>query len=140
MTVGNDVKAEQLGMPYGTATQRLRKIIIFNLVKETGKDICFKCSKRISKIEELSIEHKQPWLHVTPDLFWDYKNIAFSHLRCNKPDRPSGGKGLRIKAPNRTAWCNRHKQFLPISQFSKNKWHWSGVHTLCKQCQHYNRA
>ncbi len=136
----NEVKAAQLGMPFGTATQRLRKIIIFSLVQETGKDICFKCSSKIERVEDLSIEHKQPWLYISTDLFWDISNIAFSHIWCNRPDRPNnGGKKRRIIAPSGMAWCNRHKTFLPIEQFSGNKAHWTGRHTLCKECQHYNR-
>ena len=32
------------------------------------------------KIEDLSIEHKKPWLDEDPRLFWDMGNIAFSHI------------------------------------------------------------
>ena len=138
----NEVKAAQLGMPYGTAIQRLRKKIIFQLVQETGRDSCFKCNLKIISIDELSIEHKQPWLYISTELFWDLDNIAFSHVACNRPDRPNHGRGIprnKITPPEGTAWCNRHKEFLPKHQFSSNKSHWTGVHTLCKVCQHYNR-
>lgn len=78
-------KKEQLGMPSGTATARLRKSILFQLVKETGRNICHQCGKVIETEEELSIEHKVPWLDSKDPvgLFFDLKNIAFSHLRCN---------------------------------------------------------
>lgn len=70
-------------MPYGTACQRLRKLILFSLVKETGRDECLRCGDRILTAEELSIEHRDPWLHVDTALFWDINNISFSHRGCN---------------------------------------------------------
>lgn len=73
----------QLGMSFSTATHRLRKMVLFDLLKSSGKDKCFHCLTPIDKIEELSMEHKQPWMNKSVDLFWDVKNIAFSHLKCN---------------------------------------------------------
>lgn len=85
MTNGNSKKAEQLGMPYGTACGRLRKLILFKLLRENGKDICYRCGKRIDTPEELSIEHKIDWLDSEDPvgIFFDLDNIAFSHLSCN---------------------------------------------------------
>lgn len=85
MISGNQKKNEQLGMPYGTACARLRKSILFSLLKETGKNICFQCGKIIESEKELSIEHKINWLDSEnpKELFFDLKNIAFSHLSCN---------------------------------------------------------
>lgn len=77
----------QLGMPYGTACQRLRKYILFMLVQESGRTKCFKCAQEILSADDLSIEHKKPWLDVSSDLFWDLGNISFSHRRCNRPHR-----------------------------------------------------
>lgn len=81
----NEKKRRQLGMPNGTATARLRKSILFKLVQETGRNICFQCGKAIESEEELSIEHKVPWLDSGDPvkLFFDLNNIAFSHLSCN---------------------------------------------------------
>lgn len=79
----NKEKSKQLGMPTGTATNRLRKMILFHLLKKHNENFCFQCTKEIKTIEELSIEHKKPWLHEDVDLFWDMNNIAFSHLSCN---------------------------------------------------------
>lgn len=78
-------KNEQLGMPFGTASAKLRKSILFTLLKETNKNICFQCGKPIELESELSIEHKIPWLDSDnpKDRFFDMKNIAFSHLSCN---------------------------------------------------------
>lgn len=78
-------KAEQLGMPIGTASNRLRKSIIFHLIKEFGKNTCYQCGEVIDSEKELSIEHKVPYLD-SPDpvgLFFDMNNIGFSHLGCN---------------------------------------------------------
>jgi len=83
--MSNEIKSNQLGMPFGTASSKLRKQILFNLLKKYGENICFKCKKEILNEEELSIEHKEPWLHSKSpkELFFDINNIAFSHLMCN---------------------------------------------------------
>ena len=83
MTHGNKRKAEQLGMPYGTACGRLRKLVLFQLLQRLGEAICFQCGEPISAVGDLSMEHKKPWLDSDPALFWDLDNIAFSHVRCN---------------------------------------------------------
>jgi hypothetical protein len=88
MNKTNKRREEQLGMPYGTACNRLRKEILFHLVKKLNEDICYKCGKKIDTKEELTIEHKEPWLDVDVDLFWNLKNISFSHSKCNNTDRP----------------------------------------------------
>ena len=82
---GNEKKNEQLGMPFGTASGRLRKLILFALLKETNKNICFQCKKEILSIEELSIEHIVPWIDSEnpKELFFSMDNISFSHLSCN---------------------------------------------------------
>ena len=41
--VSNKKKSEQLGIPFGTANNRLRKSIFFQLLKEYGENICFHC-------------------------------------------------------------------------------------------------
>ena len=85
MKDSNKKKSEQLGMPNGTAAGRLRKAIMFDLIKETGRNICFQCGGTIDCVSDLSIEHKIPWLDSEDPvgLYFDLDNIAFSHLRCN---------------------------------------------------------
>ena len=81
----NKRRAELLGEPFGTASGKLRKAILFELLVETNKNICFQCEERINKIEDLSIEHRIPWMNSKNpiELFYDLGNIAFSHLKCN---------------------------------------------------------
>lgn len=81
----NQKKADQLGMPIGTATHQLRKIIMFNMMGKLNLNMCFQCGKKIESVDQLSIEHKTPWLDSSNplDLFFDLDNIAFSHLSCN---------------------------------------------------------
>jgi hypothetical protein len=82
---GNLKRKEQLGLPFGTANSRLRKMIMFRLVQELGRDKCFQCGEIITDIDHFSIEHKTPWMDSNdpPGLFFDLENIAFSHLSCN---------------------------------------------------------
>lgn len=82
---GNRRKDEVLGMAHGTACGRLRKQILFDLVKETNRNLCYRCGNPIKDCEDLTIEHKIAWLDKGAELFWDLKNIAFSHKQCNRP-------------------------------------------------------
>lgn len=83
MDNNNRKKYEQLGMPYGTACNRLRKVVLFSLLKRLNENLCFQCGNSITSAESLSLEHKIPWLDESSELFWDLENIAFSHLSCN---------------------------------------------------------
>lgn len=49
---------------------------------------CYQCGNTIDKVEELSIEHKTPWLDSdTPkELFFNLENIAF-HNGCLSPSK-----------------------------------------------------
>ena len=80
-----DKKSEQLGMPSGTAAGRLRKNILFSLLKRLNENFCYQCGGEIEFEDELSIEHKVTWLNSEDpkSLFFDLDNIAFSHLSCN---------------------------------------------------------
>ncbi len=123
----------QLGMSHGKASHRLRKLVLFDTLRRHGENICFRCGLDIESAAELSIEHKEPWLDVSPDLFWDLSNIAFSHLRCNRPNRPICEKWKK-RGPEGTAWCTRCKQFLSIEIFKKDKKRWNGLSDYCTPC------
>jgi len=134
-------KAEQLGMPYGTAMARLRKMILFHLIKRLNKDRCFRCGETIKDIDELSVDHKVPWRKNSPRLFWDMENIAFSHWQCNTEaadrKRPARGIGSahRKTGPPGTVWYCVCKQFLPADRFAKKKQNWDGYAHYCKTCR-----
>jgi len=78
-------RSKLLGMNISTAQNRLRKQLLFRLVQESGKDICHRCGLKISYEKDLSIEHKTAWMssEYPKDSFFDYYNIAYSHLSCN---------------------------------------------------------
>jgi len=111
----NQRKAAQLGMPHGTAQGRLRKMILFSLLQRLDEDICHQCGYRIATVEELSIEHKIPWLNNSVDLFWDLGNIAFSHLSCNAS---AANARRKVDPPLGKRWCWMCKQFLDTDAFS----------------------
>lgn len=58
---------------------------MFELVKQVGLDVCYRCKHDITNIEEFSIEHKENWFNSDKpkELFFSLDNIAFSHLSCN---------------------------------------------------------
>lgn len=92
---GNTKKTEQLGQSHGAAVHKLRKSIIFALLGMLNLNVCFQCNESINNIEDLSIEHKIPWLDSKDPqaLFFDLNNIAFSHLSCNcRAARPTNKK------------------------------------------------
>ncbi len=140
-------KSDLLGMPHGTAAHRLRKLILFDLLKRHDEANCFKCGEIIQTADELSIEHKQPWENVDANLFWDLDNIAFSHMRCNRPDRPSGPKigtpnvAARKVGPKGTAWCSPCQVFKSTDEFRTDSRRWNGLRSVCKECdREYNTA
>jgi hypothetical protein len=85
MDNSNQLKATLLGMPFGTATARMRKALLFDMAKRLNMLNCFQCGREIYDISEFSIEHKEPWQRaVNPsEAFFSVDNLAFSHHRCN---------------------------------------------------------
>ena len=89
-------KDEQLGMPFGTATGRLRKLVLFDLLQRFKLNVCIRCSKTIDNINDLSLEHIKPWLDSNDptEAFFDLKNVAFSHTSCNYGFKRTPNKGV----------------------------------------------
>ena len=83
--MSNIKKEEKLGMKLGTASNRLKKTLLYTLADKCGLLNCYRCGKRIESAKSLSIEHKESWfLSDNPvEKFFDLENIAFSHLKCN---------------------------------------------------------
>lgn len=133
----NVIRTAQLGMPFGTAVHRLRKNIIFSMMKRLGEDACFKCSLPIDTVDEMSMEHKQPWLNRDVALFWDLDNLAWSHLACNRPDNPVY-PSRRID-PAGMQYCWRCKKNLLLSEFHKDRHEERGLCTSCKSCYRTDR-
>jgi hypothetical protein len=135
--MANNVRGVRtLGMPHGTASARLRKNIMFNLLQRLNEAHCFKCGLAITTVTELSIEHKLPWEGRSAELFWNLNNIAFSHLRCNTPhERKNGADKLRKVGPQGTGWCCGCSQFLPAASFCRNIHRWDKLHSECRSCE-----
>ena len=76
---------EHLGVSYSTASYRLTRLMLFRFAQKLEMDSCFQCGEKIEKVEDLSIEHKVPWLYSEDpiELFFSEENIAFSHMDCN---------------------------------------------------------
>lgn len=131
-----DKKSQQLGMSHSTACNRLKKQIMFFLLKKLDENICFRCNTRILDVSALSVEHKIAWQNNNPDLFWDLENIAFSHLGCNASaaDR-THLRDKRMIGPEGTSWCSDCQEFRSIEDFGKNKKHWSGYRNICNPCR-----
>lgn len=84
----SDKKKEQLGMNPSTASYKLTKDILWALLVQTNQNLCYKCNLPMTR-ETFSIEHIIPWLDSSNplELYFDLKNISFSHLTCNIADR-----------------------------------------------------
>lgn len=96
-------KRAQLGMPIGTASNRLLKDLLFKLALEAGYR-CHRCSGELDR-KTLSVEHKEPWLDSDDPVgrFFDLENIGFSHRACNigaarKPNKKYLTKEDRLEA------------------------------------------
>ncbi len=130
---GNEKKRAQLGMPQGTAGNRLRKNILFYLLQETDRDQCYQCEKRIETVEELSIEHKVPWLDSQDPvgLFFDLTNIAFSHLSCNSSKGRYAGP-VRARIALECAYCGKIFE-RPLKQVTNKRRHRAQKLFYCDQ-------
>jgi hypothetical protein len=129
----NEKKTAALGMPWGTANNRLRKMILFHLLSKHQENVCYKCDNVIDNIEDLSIEHKNPWEGNSVELFWDMENIAFSHMFCNKPHRVYHRPSVPVAEGS--AWCYRCKSEKDGNEFHKNISNLSGYNAECKLCK-----
>jgi len=109
MSTGNDQKAKLLGMPFGTATSRLRKSLLFQMAQQLGRDICYRCGAKIAVLEEFSIEHKKAWASASCPVtaFFDLGNIEFSHLSCNS----GAGYRTRVYADDKERYREGFKRF-----------------------------
>ena len=130
--MSNKKKNDTLGMPHGTAANKLRKTVLFHLLKKLGEDTCFRCNEQIVNLEDLSMEHKKPWEGISADLFWDINNIAFAHLRCNIRNHRTPHK---VRFGGDTSWCSRCKKFKQKNDFYTNASSVSGVQSECKDCR-----
>lgn len=126
-------KAETLGMPHGTANNRLRKSVMFKYVKLAGDNFCYKCGAEIESVEDISIEHKLPWEGVSADLFFDLDNIAFSHVQCNRPDRPFSGSRGWYEEGTKRCWVCREVQ--PLEHFHASARTIDKRQAVCKPCK-----
>jgi hypothetical protein len=102
--------AKQLGEKFSIARHKLNRQIFFSLIQKLGLNVCYRCQRAIENYYEVSIDHKEPWLHKenAVDLFYNLENIAFSHRRCNskyfrfgKLENNSGYRGVYKTRDNR---------------------------------------
>lgn len=133
-SMSNIKKSEQLGMPYGTASGKLRKSIMHQLMQEAGRDICWQCATKIELVDDFSIEHKTPWLDNSPDLFWSLDNIAFSHLSCNSS---AARQTRKIEYPDGQKWCSKCVSFRNMNEFPECAER--SRRTLCRECDSKKR-
>lgn len=93
-------KTEKLGVPYGTACNRLRRSIMFHLAQQCGRLRCIRCSEPIKTVKEFTIDHIQAWLKSESpiELFFDINNIGFSHTKCNQDARDKSTSGAHWRA------------------------------------------
>lgn len=128
--MSNSSKDRTLGMPHGTANGRLRKNILFHLLKKHNENVCVRCGRLIDVVEDLSIEHIKPWEGVSADLFWDLSNIAFSHLKCNIGAVRTGvAPPNKIVCPAGFFWCYSCRAEKQESEF------YTPCNGECKSCK-----
>ena len=133
-------KSMQLAMPIGTASHRLRKMIMLQLLRELRKDSCLRCLARIKEPEDLAVDHKSCMARRVTRTVLGSRNIGFSHRRCNSIARRSAkgrklGPSIHRKiGPPDNAWCTGHADFLSLTAFNQNKSTWAGVQSFCKSC------
>lgn len=94
-------KHDVLGVSISSASYKLRKMVLFDILRRHNENICYRCGKTIDNVDELSMDHKIDWLNApnAKELFWDMDNIAFSHLKCNTvAGQEEAAERLRVAA------------------------------------------
>ncbi len=130
LTVGKKKKernAAVSGMPRGTANARLRKRVLFELLRSAGTNICHHCGKHISISEDLALEHIEDWKD-DEELFWKLPNIAFSHLDCSSGAARQEDKHMLVDVTIE----NEHGEELPTFH------HKGGIHVAGRKGDRYN--
>jgi HNH endonuclease len=129
-------KNDFLGENFSTATARLKRNLMFQMAQRLGLDSCFRCHNSIQTAEEISVDHKEPWLYVSKELFWNLNNLAFSHKRCNTTDRKELNKANNTRQnPVGKNWCGRCKRFRLIKYFGIKRSSNDGLSSTCKPCR-----
>lgn len=116
---GRIKKDTLLGMPIGTAANRLRKAIMFSMAKRLGEHFCHRCGTEIETAEALSIEHKDAWQSAADPVaaFFDIGNISFSHHSCNSGAASRPNKKYKTAKERWTA-----KNHSPRGKAAKQRW------------------
>lgn len=98
-----------LGRSFGSAFNRLRKSLLFELAKDAGLTVCHRCGKEINTLDEFSIEHKDAWERAADPVaaFFSRDNIAFSHLVCNSGAALRSNKRFKSKKESNAFWNSR---------------------------------
>lgn len=119
-------KSDFLGMPLGTARNRLVNSVIRRLAVLAGVATCHRCGEALESDEDISMDHVKDWFQKENGiaLFFDPENVAFSHKKCNylsrKSQPKSGFRGVShtptYKKPYRAA-IGRGKQRITLGQF-----------------------
>ena len=140
--VGFYNKYDALGMNPSTASARLRKMVLWKFIVESGNDTCFRCGEKIASIDEMSIEHKQPWMSASDPVaaFFDVENIAFSHMACNSRAALHLYSGRRREREgDGFVWCPECRRYLPPESFGyrwkKDSPGQSSLRSYCNDCR-----
>lgn len=141
MDKNNANKADILGMPFGTAQNRLRKKLLFHLAGKLGMLECFRCHEAIENLEDFSIEHTRSWLNANDpvEAFFNVEGIAFSHLDCNvRAGVQASSDKTRIISPEGMSWCSNCKKHLSLENFIQGN-RYNGLRQICRKCYNIHR-
>ena len=94
----------QLGMSYSTAMSRLERKVIFWLAQKVDLDVCYCCGKKIERPEDLSIEHKLPWLNIDPVLGPKQHRVLSQEVQQENA-APSTGRTGVVLGPQSVLAC-----------------------------------
>src|SRR3990167_2533934 len=109
--INKDFKA-QIGMSQSNARPRLLRSVLFYILCNTGLNVCFRCNLKILELKDFTLDHKENWRgEKNPELYFDVKNIGFSHLSCNS------AMTRRRKCELGKHWCSVCKQCLDPKEF-----------------------
>lgn len=113
---------KQLGMSMGAANNKLKKKILYFLASELNRINCIRCGELLNE-DDFTIDHKKPWRLKDSRLFWDVKNIGFSHQSCNNSHTT---RRLSTHCKNGHKWTKentkRHKNYKSCRACDRDRW------------------
>jgi 5-methylcytosine-specific restriction endonuclease McrA len=105
--------------------------------------VCACCGATYTGAGSLELDHTDPRLKVDHKIWsWSVERqdieLTKCQVLCKSCHRAKTSlenqRRKRLVGREGTKWCAAHQAFLPLSQFNRNRSHWTGFAPDCRSC------